>query len=57
MTRPTLTDFNPDESNQGLRWYSLTSNLDKFSGSCNTIYYPSGRICVSNKTENVNISF
>lgn len=57
MARPTLTDFNPDESNQGLRWYSLTSNLDKCSGSCNTIYYPSGRICVSNKTENVNISF
>ena len=28
--------------------------LDRFDGSCNTIDDPSGRICIRNKTDNVN---
>ena len=56
MARPTLIDFNPSESNQQLRCYSLMVNLDKCNGSCITFDDPAGRICVSNKTENVNIN-
>ena len=29
MTRPTLINFNPDENNQGLRYYPFMVNLDK----------------------------
>ena len=29
MTRPTLIDLNPDENNQGLRYYPFMVNLDK----------------------------
>ena len=31
-------------------------SLDGCNGSCNTLEDPSDRICVSNKTENVNLN-
>ena len=31
-------------------------NLDRCNGICNSLDDPSGRICVSNKTEDVNLS-
>ena len=31
-------------------------NFDRCNGSCNTLDNPSGRICVPNKTEDVNLS-
>ena len=29
--------------------------LDRYNGSCNTLDEPSGKICVANKTENINL--
>ena len=44
MTRPTLIDLNPDECNQGFRYYQFMIILDRYSRSCNTLDDPSGRI-------------
>ena len=56
MTRPTFIKLNPDEYNQGLRYYPLMFNLDWCNGICNTSNDPSDKICVQNKTEDVNLS-
>ena len=55
MDGPTLIDINPNEYNQELSYYWFMVNWD-CNGSCNTINDISGRICVSNKTEVVNLS-
>ena len=55
MAIPTLLDLNLDKFNQGLRYYPFMAKLDICNRSCNTFDYPSGRICVRNKTENLNI--
>ena len=55
MTRTTLIDFNPDENSQGLRYYPFMVNLDRCHENCK-IPDLSGRTCVPNKTEDVNLS-
>ena len=54
MTRPTL--ISPDKYNQGLRYYSFMVNLDRCSESCNTLNDPSGRTCIPNETQDVNLN-
>ena len=56
MTRPILIDLNSDEYNQGLRYYPFLVNLDTCNGSSNIVDGLSDRICVPNKTEDVNLS-
>ena len=56
MARVTLLTLNPDEYNQGLRYYQFMVNLDRFNGCFNTLNNPFERICVPNKTEDVNLS-
>ena len=56
LTRPTLTDLNPDDYNKGLRYYPLMVNLDTYNGICNTLDDLSGRISVPNKAEHVNLN-
>ena len=55
MTRPTLIDLNPDEYNQALRYYPFMVKLDRCNGSYNNLDEPSGRRCVANKTEDINL--
>ena len=55
MTRPALIDLNPDEQNQGLCYYPFVADLDRCNGTCNTLEDPSGKLCVPNKTEDVNL--
>ena len=52
LTRSTFIDLNPTE----LHYYPFMVSLDRCNGSCNTIVDPSARICVLNKTENVNLN-
>ena len=54
---PTLSDLSPNEYNLGLCYYPFVVNLARCNGNCNTFDGPFGRICVSNKLENVNIIF
>ena len=51
ITRPTLIDLNTDECNQGLR-----HQFNRFDGSCKTLDDPSGRTCVSDRTEHENLN-
>ena len=51
MTRPTLIDLNPNEYNQGMRYYPFTINVNRCNGSCNTFGDSSDRIYVLNKTK------
>ena len=53
MTRPTLTDSKPNEHNQGLLFMV---NLDRCDESCITLDDLSSRVCVPNKTEDVNLN-
>ena len=54
MARPILIDLNPDEHNEGLRYYPFMVNLDRCNGICSTFNDLSNRICVPNKTEDLN---
>ena len=53
MTLPTVIVLNPDEYNQRLLYYPFIVSLDRCKGICGNLR---NRICVSNKTEDVNLS-
>ena len=53
---PILTDLNPNQYNQGFCYYPFIVNLDRCNGSWNTLDDTTSRICVPNKTEDVNLS-
>ena len=55
-TRATLIDFNPDEFNQGLRYYPFMVNLDRSNGTCNGLDDLSDKICVQYKTEDLDLT-
>ena len=56
MTRPTLINLHPNEYIQRLRYFSFAVNLDRRTGSCNTLNDLSNRACVPNKTEYLTLS-
>ena len=51
MIRPTLIDLNPVEFN----CYPFMVSLDKYSRSCNAADDLSTKICIPNKTKDVNV--
>ena len=56
MSRPTLIDFDSNENNQGPYPYPFMVSLDRYDRICNTIDDASARMCVLNKTEDVNLN-
>ena len=56
MARPTLFGLNLDEYNKGFFYYPFMVNLDRYNRTCKKFDDKSGRTCVSNKTEDVNLS-
>ena len=56
MIQPTLLNLHPNEYSQGLHYYPFAVNLDKCVGSCNTLNDLSNKICVPNKTEDLNLN-
>ena len=52
LVRPNLIDLNPNE----LYYYPFMVSLDRCDGSCNTLDYPSDRLCVPNRAEDVNLN-
>ena len=54
LSRPNLTDLNPNENNQGLCHYLFMVSLERLI--CNTLVDSSSKICVANKTEDVNLN-
>ena len=39
-----------------MRYYPFMVNLDRCNGSCSFLDDPSGRICVPNKTDDINLN-
>ena len=56
MTLPTLIVLNPDKYNQRSRYYPFIVSLDRCKGICGNVDDLFNGICVSNKTEDVNLS-
>ena len=55
MTQPTLINLHPNEYTQGLCYYPFAINLDRSIGNCNTLNGLSNKVCIPNKTENLNL--
>ena len=51
---PMLTNVHPNEYSQELHYYPFAAKFDKCIGSCDTLNDLSNRVCVPNKTENLN---
>ena len=56
MTQPTLINSYPRKYSQGLRYCPFVVNLDRCARSCNTLNDLSNKVCVPNKTEDLNLS-
>ena len=54
--QPILINLHPNEYSQELHYYPFEVKLDKCARSCNTINDLSNKVCVPNKTENLNLS-
>ena len=53
--QPALINLHPNEYNQELHYYPFAVKLDRCVGNCNTLNDLSNKVCVSNKTEDLNI--
>ena len=54
--QPTLINLHPNEYNQELHYYPFAVKLDRYAGSCKTLNDLSNKVCVPNKTEDLNLS-
>ena len=55
MTQPVFINLHPNDYSQEFQDYSFSFNLNTCVGSCNTLNDLSNKVCVPNKTENVNL--
>ena len=56
MIQPTLVNLHSNECSQELHYYSFVVKLDRCVGSFNTLNDLSNKVCVPNKTEDLNLS-
>ena len=56
MTQPNLISLHANEHIQEFHYYSFVVKLDRCVGSCNTLNDLSNKVCVPNKTEELNLS-
>ena len=56
MTRSTLINLHPNEYSQEFHYYPFVVKLDRCLRSCNTLNDLSNKVCVPNKTEDLNLS-
>ena len=56
MTETALINLHPNEYSQEFYYYPFVVKLDRSVGSCNTLNDLSNKVCVSNKTEDLNLS-
>ena len=57
MIQSTLINLHPNKYNEEFQYYPFAVKLDRWVGSCNTLYNLSNKVCVPNKTEDFNIDF
>ena len=53
---PTHINLRPNEYSQEFHYYLFLVKLDRCTGSCNTINDLPNKVCVPNKTEDLNLS-
>ena len=53
--QPALINLHPNKYSQELHYYLFAVKLDKCVGSCNTLNDLSNKVCVANKTEDLNM--
>ena len=56
MTQQTLIKVHPNEYSQELHYYPFAVKLDKCVGSCNSLNDLFNKVCVPNKTKDLNLS-
>ena len=56
MIQPTLINLHPNEYSQEFPYYPFLIKLDRCVGSCNTLNDLSNKLCVPDKTEDLNLS-
>ena len=56
MTQYTLSDLHSNECSQEFHYYPFAVKLDRYVGGCNTFNDLSNKVCVPNKTENLNLN-
>ena len=56
MIQPTLINLHPNKYSQELHYYPFSVILDRCVGSCNTIHYLYNKVCVPDKTKDLNVS-
>ena len=55
MTQPTLLNLHPNEYIEGLHYYPFAVDLVRCMGSCSTLNDSSNKLCIPNKTEDLNL--
>ena len=55
--QPTLINLHPTEYSQELYYYRFAVKLDKCVGNCSTLNDLSNKLCIPNKTEDLNTHF
>ena len=56
MIQPTLINLHPNKYIQELHHYPFEVKLDRCAESCNNLHDLSNKVCVPNKTEDLNVS-
>ena len=54
--QPALINLHPNEYSQEFHYYSFVVKLDRYVGSYNTLKDLSNKVCIPNKTEDLNLS-
>ena len=55
MTQPFLINLHPNEYSQEFHYYPFAVKLNRCVESCNTLNDLSNKVCVPNKTEDLNL--
>ena len=56
IIQPTLINLDPNEYSQEFHYYPFAVKLDRCVGNCNTLNDLSSKVCVPNKTEDLNLN-
>ena len=55
MIQPTRINLHPNKQSQGFPYYPFEIKLDRCVGSCNTLNDLTNKVCIPNKTEDLNL--
>ena len=55
ITQPILINLHPNEYGQEFQYYPFVMKLDRCAGSCNVLKDFSSKVCVLNKTKDLNL--